>query len=92
MAKLSLIFDLVAKDRASRELRNVGDAAEKTGGRLGVMGKAVAGLSAGLAAGAAAGFGSFAKGAVDAFAAVEDATGAAGVQFGKQLPSGAGVR
>jgi hypothetical protein len=28
----------------------------------------------------------FAKGAVDAFAAVEDATGAAGVQFGKALP------
>ncbi len=47
MANLSVVFDLIAKDRASKELRNVGDAADKTGGKLGTIGKVAAGAAAG---------------------------------------------
>lgn len=90
MAALSLVFDLISRDRASDGIRAVGDAADKSGGRLGKLGAAAAaGLGGVLGGAAASGLGAvknFAAGAVDAFAAVEDATGAAGVQFGKALP------
>jgi len=99
-AALSLVFDILAKsDRASREFDKVGDDSERMGKRVGKAGddggRAFGGgIKAGvvLAAGALATLGlakiaQFSSGAVDAFASVEDATGAATVQFGKALPS-----
>jgi hypothetical protein len=41
VASLSLVFDILAKDRASQEFRKVGDAAEGAGKRAGGMGSAV---------------------------------------------------
>ncbi len=87
MATTQLIFDLIARDRASRQLQNIGNNANQAKSRLqtlGDVGKVA--LGSALAGGAAAGLGAlktFASGAVDVYARVEDATGAAGVQFGK---------
>lgn len=38
MASMALAFDILARDKASRELDNVGNAAERAGGKLGGMG------------------------------------------------------
>lgn len=59
MSNLALAFDILARDRASKEIQHVGDAAEKTGGKLGGLGKALGtaakvGGTAFLAVGAAA--------------------------------------
>ncbi len=87
MATTQLVFDLLARDRASRVIQQVGEKAEHTQSRLKSLGdRGKVALGSALAGGAAAGLGalkSFASGAVDAYARVEDATGAAGVQFGK---------
>ncbi len=94
MASLSVVFDLISRDNASRGIRDVGEAADDTSRR--VAGLSKAGVAVGAAVGglAAAGLGAglgaiknFAAGSVDAFARIEDATGAAGVQFGATLPS-----
>lgn len=61
--------------------------ASKAGSKIGsAVGSAFGGLAASGIAGGVAAVKNFAGGAVDAFARVEDATGAAGVQFGKALP------
>lgn len=39
MTTLALAFDILARDRASRPIEQVGDKAEKTGGKLGGLGK-----------------------------------------------------
>ena len=62
MAVLSLIFDLIARDRASRDLDNVGDAAGRAGSRLGGIGALA---KVGLVAGAA-GLGAFVASSVKA--------------------------
>jgi hypothetical protein len=58
MAQMSLVFEVLAKDRASKELDKVGDAAERTGNKgeklkkaMGVAVKAIAagGVAAGIA-------------------------------------------
>jgi hypothetical protein len=85
MAAAAAIIDIVARDRASDSFRRVGDAAggagdsaKKSAAGFGFLGGVVGGFAvSGLAA-----VKDWAGGAVDAFAAVEDATAAAGVQFG----------
>ena len=90
-------------DKSSVKVTFLGDAqalaaaAKKAQGSLDNVGKSVgaaarAGSFLGTAAGNLASTGlsaikNFAMGSVDAFSAVEDATGAAGVQFGESLPS-----
>lgn len=83
MASLSLAFDILAKDNASKTFNTVGESASRLGKAGVAVGTAIGGLAAG---GIAAGLGAiknFAAGSVDAFARVEDATGAAGVVFGE---------
>lgn len=64
------------------------DAGVKRGAAFGsAIGSALGGIASGGLQAAVSGLRSFATGSVDAFAAVEDATGAAGVQFGSALPS-----
>jgi TP901 family phage tail tape measure protein len=52
VTSLSLAFDILARDRASKELDNVGDSAEKSGGKLAGMGK-LAGVAFAAIGGAA---------------------------------------
>lgn len=76
--------DLVARVRLdTSDLDGAVGRASKVGSAIG---SAVGNLASGGISAAIGGVRSFATGAVDAFAAVEDATGAAGVQFGKTLP------
>lgn len=90
MAIRDLRFRLLGEDRASGTFDRVADSSERAGGKISKFATGIGTAAGGLAAGGiAAGIGalsSFAGGAVDAFAAVEDATGAAGVQFGEALP------
>lgn len=57
---LALAFDILARDKASQPLKNVGDQAEKTGGKLsglGTVAKGVGTAFAGIAAGGVVAFG-----------------------------------
>lgn len=56
MADLSLVFDLLARDRASSEVKNVGDSFESAGDQADGLGDRVSGMFGALA-GAAAGAG-----------------------------------
>lgn len=70
MAALALAFDILAKDRASKEFDKVGDAADRTGKKGEKFGKAL-GLGLAAAAGAALAFG---KKSVDAYGESEQAS------------------
>lgn len=63
MAGLALAFDVLARDKASKTLNDVGDAAEKTGRKAGKLGPA---MKAGIATAGVAILG-FAKTSIDAF-------------------------
>jgi phage-related protein len=79
MSKKDLRVTLLGEDKTGKAFGSAGKNADGFGSKIGKVAKL-----AGVALGAAAvGFGVFAKGGVDAFARIEDATGAAGVQFGK---------
>jgi hypothetical protein len=84
MAKLALAFDILAKDKASREFRQVGDAAEDTGRRGERLKKGLAIGAAAIAAGgvaaAAAGVKLFNHGA-----ALEAMGNKANTVFGDQI-------
>ena len=76
--------DLVARVRLdTTDLDGAVGRATKVGAGIG---SAIGGLASQGIGAAVSGIKSFATGAVDAFARVEDATGAAGVQFGSALP------
>ena len=81
--------DIVARVRIDTDsLKDTVKQASAKGSAIGsALGSAVGNLAGGGLQAASAKILDFAKGSVDAFAAVEDATGAAGVEFGKQLPS-----
>ena len=49
MADASIIFDLIGRDRASGDFDRVGNAADRTGGKMIKLGKLVAGLGLGAA-------------------------------------------
>lgn len=85
--KVTFLGDSAQLDKAAKQAQaSLGKVADSVG-RAAKVGSFL-GSAAGNLAGAALGkVKDFATGAVDAFAAVEDATGAAGVQFGTQLPS-----
>jgi hypothetical protein len=80
--------DIVARVRIDTDSLkgSVRDAAAKGSAIGSALGSAVGNLAGGGLSAAAGKLADFAKGSVDAFAAVEDATGAASVEFGKQLP------
>ncbi|MDP3712568.1 MAG: hypothetical protein Q8R60_08800 [Mycobacteriales bacterium] len=78
MAALSLAFEVLAKDRASKELDNVGDALDRTGKKGEKFGKAV---GAGMAIAAAA-VGKFGFDAVKQASASEQAMGGVQSVFG----------
>lgn len=90
MTSMTLAFDILARDRASRVLNDVGGSADRTGGKLAKMGKVAALGGAAVAAGAViAGKALFdmAKGAAEDEAgqvrlakALNNATGATGKQ------------
>jgi len=70
MASTALTFDLIARDRASKAFKDVGDAAEKSGKKTSRFGEfAKAGLAAGAVAAA-----SFAKSSVKAFVDAEQSS------------------
>lgn len=81
--------DIVARVRIDTDsLKDTVKQASQRGSAIGsALGSAVGSLAGGGLEAASAKIIDFAKGSVDAFSAVEDATGAAGVEFGKNLPS-----
>jgi TP901 family phage tail tape measure protein len=54
MASLALAFDIIAKDKASKQFGDVGDASEKTGGKIGKLGPIAAAAGAAIATAAVA--------------------------------------
>lgn len=76
--------DLVARVRLDTSDLDTG--VKKAAGIGAGIGSAIGSMAGAGLTSAISGIKSFASGSVDAFAAVEDATGAAGVQFGKALP------
>jgi hypothetical protein len=79
MASRDLKVTLIGEDKTGKAFGSAGKNVDGWGSKLGGFAK-TAGLAFG---GAAVAAGAFAKTGVDAFARIEDATGAAGVQFGK---------
>jgi carbonic anhydrase/acetyltransferase-like protein (isoleucine patch superfamily) len=79
MPSRDLRVTLIGEDRTGKAFGSAGNNVDGWGSKLGGFAK-TAGLVFG---GAAIAAGAFAKTGVDAFARIEDATGAAGVQFGK---------
>ena len=67
MASLALAFDILARDKASKPLNDVGNASERTGKKLGKMGPA---MKAGMAAAGVA-LAGLAKSSVSAFVEAE---------------------
>lgn len=65
MASLSLIFDLVARNRASGPLNDVGDSADKAGSKIGAIGKVAGAAALGGVAVLGAGLISAFKGGLD---------------------------
>lgn len=70
MASLSLVFDIIARDKASKEFKNVGDAADDTGKKASKFGPAIA---AGAAVAVAAVV-SFGKSSVTAYSEAEQSS------------------
>jgi hypothetical protein len=83
VASLSLVFDLLARDKASAEFRKVGDAADDTGKRVGMFGGAIGGAMK-VAAGAlaAAGIGSMFKDAITGASDLSETINKSNVIFG----------
>lgn len=74
MAALSIAFDILARDRASREFNNVGDAVDRTGKRGAEFGKKFGvAVAAGFAVAAAAAF-KFGKDSVAAYVEAEQSS------------------
>lgn len=76
--------DLVARVRL--DTTDLDKGVKKAAGVGSAIGSAIGSMAGAGLTSAVSGIKSFAAGSVDAFAAVEDATGAAGVQFGQALP------
>lgn len=87
MASMQLAFDILARDAASATFDKVGDSAGRLSKAGVAVGSAIGGLAAGGITAGLSAVKNFAAGSVDAFARVEDATAAAGVTFGSQLPA-----
>lgn len=82
MASGDIQGDIIYRDKATKALTDVGKASDNTGKKFGGLTKGAALAGAAVAAMAV----KIGKDAVDAYAAVQDATGAATVEFGKQAP------
>lgn len=85
--KVTFLGDAKSLAAAAKAATGSLDQVSKTVGKASKAGAFLGTMAGGLALGALSKVQAFARGSVDAFAAVEDATGAAGVQFGDQLPA-----
>lgn len=79
MANLSLAFDILARDKASKTLAEVGDNVDKTGDRMSKFNK----IAGAAFAGVAAGVGALAVSGVKAASALEQSSGAIESVFGE---------
>lgn len=84
--KVTFLGDADSLARAARMAQGQIDKVSSSVGRATKIGSFFGSAAGNLAASGLGKIQSFATGSVDAFAAVEDATSAAGVQFGEQLP------
>lgn len=84
MASLSLVFDILARDRASSEFRKIGDAADNTGKRVGGLGGAVGtAMKAAGSAIAAAGIGGLLKDSLSAASNLNETINKSNTIFGQ---------
>lgn len=85
--KVSFLGDADSLARAAKMARGEVDKVSASVGKAAKIGSFLGTAGANLAGAGLSSIRSFAAGAVDAYAAVEDATGAASVQFGESLPA-----